>query len=133
MMAQHHLFATHPVGKPILRGGSTGPEGSIFIVAIVALIALIIIVTLPRAPGAAPAYPTPRRRTRTRRRRRLQGLLSLPVQTEPRQSRGPRTGIPGRVSRRRIAVTVRLALQKTAFDGKCPSCLLLVDPAPSQP
>jgi uncharacterized protein len=56
MMAQHHLFATHPVGKPILSGGTTGPEGSIFIVAIVALIALIIVVTLPRAQrGDTPA------------------------------------------------------------------------------
>ena len=48
LMVQHHLFATHPVGKPILSGGTTGPEGSIFIVAILALIALIIVLTLPR-------------------------------------------------------------------------------------
>lgn len=27
MMAKHHLLATHPVGKPILSGGATGPEG----------------------------------------------------------------------------------------------------------
>jgi membrane protease YdiL (CAAX protease family) len=48
MMAQHHLLATHPVGKPILSGGATGPEGSIFIVAVFALGALIIVFTLPR-------------------------------------------------------------------------------------
>lgn len=48
MMVQHHLFATHPVGKPILSGGTTGPEGSIFILAVLALIALIIVFTLPR-------------------------------------------------------------------------------------
>ncbi len=48
MMAQHHLLATHPVGKPILSGGATGPEGSIFIVAVLALGALIIVFTLPR-------------------------------------------------------------------------------------
>jgi membrane protease YdiL (CAAX protease family) len=47
-MAQHHLLATHPVGKPILSGGATGPEGSIFIVAVLGLISLIILVTLPR-------------------------------------------------------------------------------------
>jgi uncharacterized protein len=49
LMVQHHLLATHPVGKPILSGGTTGPEGSIFIVAVLALIAVIIVLTLPRA------------------------------------------------------------------------------------
>jgi membrane protease YdiL (CAAX protease family) len=48
-MVQHHLLATHPVGKPILSGGATGPEGSIVIVAILALTSLIILVTLPQA------------------------------------------------------------------------------------
>jgi uncharacterized protein len=48
-MVQHHLLATYPVGRPILSGGATGPEGSIFIVAIVGLISLIILFTLPRA------------------------------------------------------------------------------------
>jgi membrane protease YdiL (CAAX protease family) len=47
-MVQHHLLATHPVGKPILSGGATGPEGSLFILAIMALIILIILFTLPR-------------------------------------------------------------------------------------
>jgi CAAX protease family protein len=48
LMVQHHLLATHAVGRPILSGGTTGPEGSIFIVAILALVALIIFLTLPR-------------------------------------------------------------------------------------
>jgi uncharacterized protein len=48
LMVQHHLFATHPVGKPVLSGGLTGPEGSIFILAIFGLIVLIILLTLPR-------------------------------------------------------------------------------------
>ena len=48
-MVQHRLLATHPVGKPILSGGATGPEGSIFILAILALVSLIIFFTLPRA------------------------------------------------------------------------------------
>jgi len=48
MMAQHHLLATHPVGKPLLSGGATGPEGSIFIVAVLALASAIIVFTLPR-------------------------------------------------------------------------------------
>jgi uncharacterized protein len=46
---EHHLLATHPAGKPILSGGATGPEGSIFIVAILLVISLIILFTLPRA------------------------------------------------------------------------------------
>jgi membrane protease YdiL (CAAX protease family) len=46
---QHHLLATHAAGKPILSGGTTGPEGSIFIVGILALIVLIILFTLPRS------------------------------------------------------------------------------------
>jgi membrane protease YdiL (CAAX protease family) len=46
---QHHLFATRPAGKPILSGGATGPEGSIFIVAVLALVTLIILFTLRRA------------------------------------------------------------------------------------
>ncbi len=49
MMAQHHLFATHPAGPPLLSGGATGPEGSVFILAILAIFALIIVFTLPRA------------------------------------------------------------------------------------
>jgi len=57
MMAQHHLLATHPVGKPILSGGTTGPEGSIFIVAVLALACLIILFTLPRAQDAARYNP----------------------------------------------------------------------------
>jgi len=48
LMVQHHLLATHPEGKIILSGGSTGPEGSIFILAILVLMCVIVIVTLPR-------------------------------------------------------------------------------------
>ncbi len=47
LMVQHHLLATHPVGKPILSGGATGPEGSIFIIAILVVVALIMVFTLP--------------------------------------------------------------------------------------
>jgi len=48
LMIQHHLLATHPLGKPLLSGGTTGPEGSIFILAILVLITVIILLTLPR-------------------------------------------------------------------------------------
>jgi membrane protease YdiL (CAAX protease family) len=49
MMVQHHLLATHAVGKPILSGGATGPEGSIFIIAVFALASAVIILTLSPA------------------------------------------------------------------------------------
>ena len=49
LMIQHRLLAAHALGKPILSGGTTGPEGSIFIVAILPLIALIIFLSLPPA------------------------------------------------------------------------------------
>ena len=48
VMVQHRLLATHPVGKPILSGGATGPEGSILILAIMVLMVLMIVFTLPR-------------------------------------------------------------------------------------
>jgi membrane protease YdiL (CAAX protease family) len=47
-MVQHHLLATRPLGKPLLSGGTTGPEGSLFVIPVLALICLIIIFTLPR-------------------------------------------------------------------------------------
>jgi membrane protease YdiL (CAAX protease family) len=48
IMVQHHLLATHPVGKPLLSGGTTGPEGSIVILPIIVLIVAVIVFTLPR-------------------------------------------------------------------------------------
>jgi membrane protease YdiL (CAAX protease family) len=47
-MVKFHLLATHPVGKPLLSGGATGPEGSIFVIAILFFVSLIILFTLPR-------------------------------------------------------------------------------------
>ena len=48
LMVQHHLLATHPAGKPLFSGGTTGPEGSIYILGVLALGTLIIVFTLPR-------------------------------------------------------------------------------------
>jgi hypothetical protein len=45
---QHRLLATHPAGRPIFSGGTTGPECSIFIVPTLALVVLIILFALPR-------------------------------------------------------------------------------------
>ena len=52
-MVQHHLFATHPVGTPLMSGGTTGPEGSIFVLLVLALISLLIIFTLRGKTGVA--------------------------------------------------------------------------------
>jgi len=64
IMVQHHLFATHPVGKAILSGGTTGPEGSVFALVVLALVAVAIAATLPKrrqaylvARASAPALP----------------------------------------------------------------------------
>lgn len=46
-MAQGHLLATHPVGRSILSGGSTGPEGSLFVFPVIALAAAVVLITLP--------------------------------------------------------------------------------------
>ena len=53
LMVQHHLFATHPVGTPLMSGGTTGPEGSIFVLLVLALISLLIIFTLRGKTGVA--------------------------------------------------------------------------------
>jgi len=63
LMAQHHLFATHPQGSALLSGGTTGPEGSIFVVAVLAIGSAVVLLTLPRgryyeAPPA-PVEPEP--------------------------------------------------------------------------
>src|SRR5215475_3127838 len=49
IMVQHHLMATHPVGQPLLSGGTTGPEGSVFVLPLLVLLVLVIWFTVPRA------------------------------------------------------------------------------------
>jgi len=44
----HRLLQTHPVGSPLLSGGATGPEGSIFCLIPLILLAVIIHLTQPR-------------------------------------------------------------------------------------
>jgi membrane protease YdiL (CAAX protease family) len=48
LMVNGHLYATHPVGRPILSGGLTGPEGSVFMLLVMAIGAIVILLTLPR-------------------------------------------------------------------------------------
>lgn len=57
-IVQHKLMATYAIGNPLLSGGATGPEGSIFVVVPVALALLIIVSTLPSTRyGAKPERP----------------------------------------------------------------------------
>ncbi len=46
IMMQHHLLASHPVGRPNLSGGATGPEGSVFVLLVLLLVAVVIRMTL---------------------------------------------------------------------------------------
>ncbi len=50
------LFATHPVGRPFLSGGLTGPEGSILVVPVLAVVVLAIGLTLRQAPRPTPGH-----------------------------------------------------------------------------
>ena len=47
------LFVTHPQGRPLLSGGTDGPEGSIF--ATVALLLTIAVIRFTTRPGQQPA------------------------------------------------------------------------------
>jgi membrane protease YdiL (CAAX protease family) len=42
LVAQGHLFASHPVGKPLWSGGATGPEGSVIVIPLLLVIALLM-------------------------------------------------------------------------------------------
>lgn len=60
MVTQGHLYATHAVGKALLSGGTTGPEGSIYVLPTLALVAFIIYLTLRQAqqpPAGARLQP----------------------------------------------------------------------------
>ena len=59
----HRLLQTHSVGTPLLSGGATGPEGSIFALVPLLLLATVIHVTQPRSSGSyislMPHSPSP--------------------------------------------------------------------------
>jgi hypothetical protein len=42
MMAQGHLLAEHPTGQRLWSGGTTGPEGSLLVLALLAIMALLM-------------------------------------------------------------------------------------------
>jgi membrane protease YdiL (CAAX protease family) len=50
LMVEHHMMASHPVGSATLSGGTTGPEGSIYILPFLLLMVLLIRFTVPRTP-----------------------------------------------------------------------------------
>ncbi|WP_263368411.1 CPBP family intramembrane glutamic endopeptidase [Edaphobacter bradus] len=50
VIVRFHLLATHPAGRPLLSGGATGPEGSVFALPVLVLLCGVIVVTLPRGP-----------------------------------------------------------------------------------
>jgi membrane protease YdiL (CAAX protease family) len=60
LMAQGHLYATHPVGRPYLSGGLTGPEGSLLLLPVIFAGVAAILLTLPRTySGYKPASAAP--------------------------------------------------------------------------
>jgi membrane protease YdiL (CAAX protease family) len=59
-MVAFHLLGTHPVGKVLLSGGATGPEGSELILVVMVLITGVALWTLPAQTAATPA-PEPGR------------------------------------------------------------------------
>jgi hypothetical protein len=58
----HRLLQTHPAGTPLLSGGATGPEGSIYCLIPLILLAVAIHLTQPRtvAENYAARMPAPR-------------------------------------------------------------------------
>ncbi len=51
-MMQHHLLASHPQGSPLMSGGLTGPEGSVYVLVAVVAAAVAIYATLPAEVGS---------------------------------------------------------------------------------
>ncbi len=49
---EHHWLVSHPQGTPLMSGGLTGPEGSIYVLGAVALTTVAVAVLLPSQPGS---------------------------------------------------------------------------------
>lgn len=47
-VSAYRLLSTHPAGSPLMSGGLTGPEGSLFVLPIMVLITIAAVLTLPR-------------------------------------------------------------------------------------
>jgi uncharacterized protein len=48
MMVRFHLMGTHPLGKVLLSGGATGPEGSALILGEMVLVVRLVLWTVPK-------------------------------------------------------------------------------------
>lgn len=59
-MIRYHLLASHPVGQPLLSGGTTGPEGSILVLPTLGLLAVAASLAVPRAQRTDSASPASR-------------------------------------------------------------------------
>ena len=57
-MVAFHLLASHPEGKPLLSGGLTGPEGSLYVLPVILLTALVIVFTLRHTGWPLPGSNT---------------------------------------------------------------------------
>ena len=57
-VSAHRLLSTHPVGPAWLSGGTTGPEGSIFVLPVMIVITLVAALTLPRTRKSFLAHST---------------------------------------------------------------------------
>lgn len=58
-MVAFHLLASHPQGTPLLSGGLTGPEGSLFVLPVILLTTAAILLTVRHTgwPTPHPAHP----------------------------------------------------------------------------
>jgi membrane protease YdiL (CAAX protease family) len=61
LMVKGHLFSTHPVGRPFLSGGLTGPEGSVFLIPVLLTGVAAILITLPHTQVGYPPASTSQR------------------------------------------------------------------------
>lgn len=56
-LSVHRLLSTHPIGPAWISGGSTGPEGSIFVLPVMAVITVVAALTLPHTRTSFLSYP----------------------------------------------------------------------------
>lgn len=49
-LVANHLLASHPLGNPLLSGGTTGPEGSLFVIPTLLLVTLTVHLLYPDRP-----------------------------------------------------------------------------------